>query len=66
MIASMCSSLMKPAPNHRNGVVVPRPSEMFSDSISPVPGYTIAVSRVGMFGEGSTHGRSSLGGSSGS
>ena len=37
MIASMWDSVMKGAPNQRKGVVVPRPSEMFSDSMSPVP-----------------------------
>ena len=40
-----------------NGRVVPRPSEIFVPSKSTVPEYTIAVSSVGMFGDGITHGK---------
>jgi hypothetical protein len=38
------------------GRVVPRPSERLVPSNMHRPGYTQAVSRVGMLGEGSTHG----------
>ena len=42
------------APISSNGRVVPRPSDRFVPSIMPVPGYTTAVSTVGMFGEDAT------------
>ena len=48
---------MKGAPNISNGLVVPLPSEMFVPSSRHMPGYTRAVSSVGMLGEGMTQGR---------
>lgn len=39
-----------------NGRVDPRPSDRFVASNRQVPGYSSAVSGVGMFGLGRTHG----------
>ncbi len=44
------------APSSSNGRVVPRPSDRFVPSNRQVPEYTSAVSGVGMFGLGGTHG----------
>ena len=45
------------APMSSKGRVVPRPSDRCVPSNSTAPGYTMAVSSVGMFGDGRTHGR---------
>src|SRR5690606_20098279 len=44
------------APNSSKGLVVPRASETLVASNKHIPGYTTAVSTVGMFGDGRTHG----------
>src|SRR5207249_1564307 len=44
------------APINSNGRVVPRPSDRLVPSINPMPGYTVAVSSVGMLGDGGTQG----------
>src|SRR5208283_1833305 len=44
------------APKISNGRVVPRPSDKSVPSSMTCPGYTVAESSVGRFGDGMTHG----------
>src|SRR6266852_2842312 len=50
------SPLIHGAPIYSNGFGVPRPSVTFVPSNKHVPGYTVAVASVFIFGEGGIHG----------
>ena len=45
------------APICSNGVSVPRPTEMLVPSIAPMPGYSVAATRLRMLGDGFTQAR---------